>query len=286
MKHFYIVTNSQKDKDLRVTEALRRYLTEKGAVCTIQHGEQLEREYTDIAQIPKEVECVLVLGGDGTLIQAARDVVAREIPLIGVNMGTMGYLAEVEESALYPALDRLMEDRYEIEKRMMLSGQIFCRDGRTYQPELALNDIVIGRRGTLQMIDFKIFVNGEPLYTYGADGIIISTPTGSTGYSLSAGGPIISPKASMMLITPICPHTLNTRSIVLPPEDEIMVELGPGRKRESEYGEISFDGTASCPVSSGDRIVIRCAKQKTNFIKLNKDSFLENLRKKFSEGGK
>ena len=133
-------------------------------------------------------------------------------------------------------------------------------------------------------MEYCIYVNGEHLYTYGADGMIISTPTGSTGYSLSAGGPIISPKASMILITPICPHTLNTRSIILSPEDEITVKIGPGRKHQAEQGEVSFDGAVSYVVSTGDQIRIRCAKEKTNFVKIYKDSFLEILREKMSDG--
>ncbi len=291
MKNFFIVTNNEKDRDLEITLAAQRYLEERGRSCTVQSKEQLKKQCTDIRQIPDNVECVIVLGGDGTLIQAARDVVAREIPLIGVNLGTMGYLAEVEVRDLFPALDALMEDRYAIEERMMLTGRLekgserhrekSCEDA--LQQDLALNDIVISRRGSLRIVEYRIFVNGEHLYTYGADGMIIATPTGSTGYSLSAGGPIISPKATMTLITPICPHTLNTRSIIVPPEDEITVEIGPGRKLQSEYSEVSFDGTVSYPASSGDRIVIRCARKKTKFVRINKDSFLENLRKKFSD---
>lgn len=284
MKHFFIVTNSQKDKNLTVTKSAQNYLLKKGMTCGVQDEEQLELPYTDLARIPENVECVLVLGGDGTLIQAARDVVKREIPLIGVNLGTLGYLAEVEQKNLFSALDALMEDRFEIEKRMMLTGTVTWKGTETQNTELALNDIVICRQGGLRLMEYCIYVNGEHLYTYGADGMIISTPTGSTGYSLSAGGPIISPRASMILITPICPHTLNTRSIILSPEDEIVVEIGPGRKNQPEDGEVSFDGAVSFAVSAGDRICIRCAKEKTNFVKIYKDSFLETLRKKMSDG--
>ncbi len=290
MKHFFIVTNSQKDENLELTKQVQKYLVDKGMTCTIQDEEQLTRKCTDIAAIPENVECILVLGGDGTLIQAARDVVSREIPLIGVNLGTLGYLAEVEEKNIFSALDALMEERYEIENRMMLKGHVEGADGKEFGldehapvSELALNDIVISRRGKLRIVEYRIYVNGEHLYTYGADGMIISTPTGSTGYSMSAGGPIISPKASMILITPICPHTLNTRSIVLSPEDEVVVVIGPGRKLESEYGEVSFDGTVSYQVSSGDRILVSCAKEKTRIVRIHKESFLETLRKKMND---
>lgn len=290
MKHFFVVTNRHKDEDLKLTAQVQEYLVEKGMTCIIQDEEQLAKQCTDIAAIPADVECILVIGGDGTLIQAARDVVSREIPLIGINLGTLGYLAEVEEKNIFSALDSLISGEYEIENRMMLRGHVQGSDGEAFNnhahppvSELALNDIVISRRGSLRIVEYRIYVNGEHLYTYGADGMIISTPTGSTGYSLSAGGPIISPKASMLLITPICPHTLNTRSIVLSKEDEVVVEIGPGRKLESEYGEVSFDGTVSYSVSSGDRILVSCAKEKTSIVRINKESFLETLRKKMSD---
>lgn len=283
MRNFFIVTNGQKDQNAAFTKEVQAYLVKHGAVCQVQSDEQLKSHWTDIDQIPAQAECVIVLGGDGTLIQAARDVVSREVPLIGVNIGTLGFLAEVEEKNTFSALDALLKDRYEIEERMMLSGAVFYNDGRKEQPELALNDIVISRRGTLRIIEYRIFVNGEHLYTYGADGIIVSTPTGSTGYSLSAGGPIISPKASMIEVTPICPHTLNTRSIILPPEDEIVVEIGPARKLELEYVQVSFDGTGPYKISSGDQVRIQTAKERTKFIKINKDSFLETLRRKMSD---
>lgn len=302
MNSFFIVTNNQKDKNLQLTKQVQGYLLARGASCTVQDENQLQAKRTDIAKIPPDVQCVIVLGGDGTLIQAARDVVKRGLPLIGVNLGTLGYLAEVEEQNVYAALDALLADQCEVEERMMLVGTVVTESGEFLIPHSdaylarkesaqeaqtpALNDIVIGRRGTLRIMQYRITVNGEPLYTYDADGIVISTPTGSTGYSLSAGGPIISPKASMILLTPICPHSLNTRSIVVSAEDEVMVEIGPGRKLESEYAEVSFDGAVGVLVSSGDRIIVRCAEQKTKIVKIHKESFLETLRKKMDEGSR
>lgn len=290
MKHFFIVTNRQKDEELVLTRQVQSYLIAHGATCMVQDEAQMEMECTDPAMIPEDTQGMLVLGGDGTLIQAARDVVERELPLIGVNLGTLGYLAEVEEQNLFSSLDALLEDRFEIEQRMMLEGCMYCGshpndgDGRKDTRALALNDIVICRRGPLRILEFRIFVNGEQLYTYGADGMIISTPTGSTGYSLSAGGPIVSPKAELILITPICPHTLNTRSVVVSSEDEVTIEIGPGRRTQTEYCELSFDGTAAVPVATGDRVVVRRAKKKTKIMRIHKESFMETLRNKMNEG--
>lgn len=160
----------------------------------------------------------------------ARDVVHKNIPLFGINLGTLGFLAEVDRQSVYPALQKLMEDDYEVEERMMLKGTVY-RGEEVLGEDIALNDIVIGREGHLRVVSFKNYVNGEYLNSYNADGIIISTPTGSTGYSLSAGGPVVSPGASMMIMTPIAPHTMNTRSIIFPAEDVITVEIGRGAIR-------------------------------------------------------
>ncbi len=235
--------------------------------------------YTDASLIPSDVECIIVLGGDGTLLQAARDVVHRQIPLFGINMGTLGYLAEVNKQAIYPALDQLMMDDYAIEERMMLKGSVYHED-KLVGEDIALNDIVIGREGPLRVIRFMNYVNDEYLNSYNADGIIVSTPTGSTGYSLSAGGPIISPDARLTMITPLAPHTLNTRSIILPAEDVIKVKIGPGRRQAEERGLATFDGDICVPMTTGDRIVIRQSEVSTKIVKLNHLSFVEVLRQK------
>ena len=268
MERFYLITNRAKDPDLTVTDQIRQYLEERGKTCLLcDNSEKGEKyHYTDPAKVPSDIDGILVLGGDGTLLQAAGDVVDLQIPLLGINLGTLGYLAEIDRDTLYPALDHLMADEYTIEHRMMLCGSIY-RDGKLIAEDAALNDIN---------------VNGEFLNSYSADGIIIATPTGSTGYSLSAGGPIISPSASLMLMTPLAPHTLNTRSIVFPAEDVIEVELGPSRDGGIEQGMAYFDGDTRVPMKTGDRIVIKKARRDTLIVKISNISFLETLRKKMA----
>ena len=183
---------------------------------------------------------------DGTLLKAAGDLMEQEIPLLGVNLGTLGYLAEVEIGNIETALDKLLRDEYTREARMMLSGGVF-REGRNVVHDFALNDIVISRCGSLQILHFHIYVNGRFLNGYGADGMIVATPTGSTGYNMSAGGPIVEPGASLLLLTPICPHTLNTRSIVLAPDDEVVIEIPEGRENCVQKVEASFDGSFCRP---------------------------------------
>ncbi len=285
MEKFTIITNSVKDKNRSVTNKIADYLLSHKKECMVLEAEERRENqpyyYTDVSQIPDDMECVIVLGGDGTLLQAARDVVDREIPLFGINLGTLGYLAEIEQHNIYPALDRLMSDRFTIERRMMLSG-VILRNGQEIARDVALNDIVISREGPLRVVRFHNYVNDTFLNTYKADGIIISTPTGSTGYSLSAGGPIISPNASMLLMTPLAPHALNTRSIVFSPEDVITVEVGEGRDGSVEQGMAYFDGAASVPMVTGDKIRISKSKKDTRIIKINNISFLETLRNKMS----
>ena len=285
MDKFYIITNRDKDQNLRFTEEIVQYLKEHGKKCQVQQAERRvegEYHYTDPALIPEDTQCILVLGGDGTLLQAARDVVHREIPMLGINLGTLGFLAEIDKASIYAALDKLFEDDYEIEERMMLTGTVWRGDKITGQ-DVALNDIVISRVGPpLRVIGFNNYVNDGYLNSYNADGIIIATPTGSTGYSLSCGGPIISPNAAMTVMTPIAPHTLNTRSIIFPEDDVITVELGEGRRQIQENGLASFDGDVEVPMSTGDRIVIKKASVSVKILKLNHLSFVEVLRQKMS----
>ncbi len=284
MNIFYIITNHQKDEDLKITKEIQRYLEEHQRICYIQGekgdlGTQKGYGFTNAETIPQDVECVLVLGGDGTLIQGARDIVGKELPIIGFNFGTLGFLTEIEQENMYTALDKLMADEFILESRMMLKGTMY-RDGEAVFSDIALNDIVLNRSGALRIIQYDIYVNGEFLYSCPSDGIIISTPTGSTGYNLSAGGPIVSPSSSMILLTPICPHSLGSRSIVLSADDRVVVKIGPGRRNTEETAVATFDGAQSVDLITGDRVEIMQAKETTKLIKINKKSFVEIMRKK------
>lgn len=283
MDRFYIITNTAKDRELVLTRKIADYLESHGRICRIKDtkGEERSRayHYTDAEQIPDDTECILVLGGDGTLLQAARDTVRKSIPLFGINLGTLGYLAEIGKSGIYPALDHLMEDRCGIEHRIMLNGKVYRR-GTLLKEDIALNDIVISRSGAPRVVRFNNYVNGTYLNSYSADGIIIATPTGSTGYSLSAGGPLISPSASLLLMTPLAPHTLNSRSVIFSPDDTITVEIGQGRDGREERGMASFDGDTNVEMVTGDKIIISRSKKDTQIVKISNISFLEVLREK------
>lgn len=282
MKKFHITTNRQKDPTLAVTGALAEYLEKKGADCTIQTVDRKMGEGYDARKIPVDTECILVLGGDGTLIQAAGAFKDTGIPLYGINLGTLGFLADTDKNGMLEAMDRLLSDDFFQESRMMIQGK-YWKESMEREKCFALNDITIMRKGSLRVLQFNIAVNGEHLYTYKADGILISTPTGSTAYNLSAGGPIVSPTASMMILTPICPHTLNKRSIVLSAEDVISITLeetdGITKGKEAE-AEIVFDGNYAIPMGYADQVDICKAEMSTKLLRTNRLSFLENLRKK------
>ncbi|MCR5670612.1 MAG: NAD(+)/NADH kinase [Butyrivibrio sp.] len=275
MDNFCIVVNRLKDVDLKVTDYITRYLESKGKSCVV--AKELPEDQDSIRKhrsvIPEPCECVIVLGGDGTVLQAAGSVGERNIPLIGVNLGTVGYLAEVERAGIDAALERLISGDYEIEERMMLEGRFGDKK------DCALNDIVITRNNTAA-INYNIYVNDLFLYSYHADGIILSTPTGSTGYNMSAGGPIVEPSGSMILITPVCPHTLNSRSLVLSPQSKITVEIAKGRDNMPQTALASFDGNIMPVMNSGDKIYIERSNMTTRIIRLNRVSFLENIGKK------
>lgn len=285
MDKFYIITNHLKDPQLEQTNLIKNYLEEKGKICYVQDsgklGEGRTYKYTDASRIPSDAECVLVLGGDGTLLQASRDLVDTSLPLLGINMGTLGYLAEIEHQNIKNALDKLIAGEFAIENRMMITGSAFHHTKKLME-DVALNDIVIGRRGRLRVVDFNIFVDDTFLCSYRADGIIISTPTGSTGYSLSAGGPIVAPNASLLLLTAIAPHTLNSRTIVLPDDVRITVELGGSQTLDNEGAEVTFDGDTSVKLNVGNVIQVTKSQRKTRLIKINNTSFVEILRKKMN----
>ena len=255
MKHFLIYTNKHKDKELVTTERIRKYLEAKGQKVTVKLKEadwkqKSIEDFEEAKDIPLDIDCMIVLGGDGTVLEAARETRMLSVPIIGVNLGTVGYMTEIEPANLEEAMDRLIAGDYKKERRMMLNGTVIHSDG-SVEEGWALNDIVISRSGSLQMINYNIYVNGQFLHDYKADGMIVTTPTGSTGYNLSAGGPLIEPKAKLITLTPICPHSLNQRSIILSPEDEIEIEIPMGREGQSQTVEANFDGSSKVVLRTG-----------------------------------
>ncbi len=276
MNRFFIITNKNRDTDLSVTSRIKDYLESNGCFVRGAVADPLENgHYTRKEDVPDNTDCVITVGGDGTLIAAARDTADFDLPILGINLGTLGYLTDVEVDKLEVTLGKILEGSYDIEERMMLCGKVIDGEGVLKAESRALNDIVV-RNTVLKVSDYKLTVNSRFLSSFKADGMIVCTPTGSTAYSMSAGGPIIEPMARMMGITPICPHTLNTRSIVISADNVVEITV------TDEKSNVIFDGHFSVDLKEGDTVNVRPSNHVTRIIRTAQDSFLNVLSKKFS----
>ena len=276
MNNFFIIANKQKDINLEITEQIRHHISRLGAVCNIY--DQYDRDVSSI-DIPEGTQCILVIGGDGTILAAARMLVGSNIPLLGINLGTLGFLADVNLADLSKTLDLLLQDQYQVENRIMLTAEVY-KQGEKAATYIALNDFNINRFGASRVIGLKVDINGSVIDRYRADGVIVCTPTGSTGYNLSAGGPIINPTCKNFVITPICPHSLTARSIVLAKEDIVTVEVEQIRSNIKEEAIISFDGREGPSLFPGDQVKIYKSQEVTPFIKATEVSFVQILKEK------
>ena len=234
------------------------------------------------SNIPQSVDWVVVLGGDGTLLGAARKVCRYGVPLLGVNLGGLGFLTEIPIDRLYPAIEMMLKGQLEVENRFMLETKVL-RGKKEICRFLVLNDVVINNKGVLaRILELNVYINEEFLTTFRADGLIISTPTGSTAYNLSAGGPILHPTLENFILTPICPFTLTNRPIILPDADTICIEMG-----QEDEGKVSltFDGQVGFDLSKEDKVMIYKAKESIKLIKSPDQSYFEILKAKLGWGG-
>ncbi|MDQ7819469.1 MAG: NAD(+)/NADH kinase [Armatimonadota bacterium] len=215
---------------------------------------------------------VVAVGGDGTILRAARLAAAADVPILGVNLGGLGFLSEVSVQELPAVAADLAEGRYSLDERMMLQAEVGGQ-GRL----LALNDVVVSHGGVARVLRLRVWVNGEHLASYPADGVIVATPTGSTAYSLSAGGPVVHPRVEALLITPICPHTFNARAVVVHRDDVVEVEAGSA-------AAVTADGRATVSLEPGQRLRVCRAEQVTRFVRLRRRSFYGILRTKLTWG--
>ena len=279
MKKFVIVTNLHKDPELKISNQIAEYIKVKGgeAINLSGFSPEVKRfEELDYKKIPEDTECIIVLGGDGTMIRVVRKTRLLDLPVIGINLGTLGYLCELDRENMYQAIDKIMDDQQMIENRLMIK----CYPKGSDKGRTALNDIVVHTAGVLAILRLNVYVNGQFLATYDGDGVIISTPTGSTGYNLSAGGPIVEPGANILALTPINAHNLNSKGIILRADDIIEVELVPRRSNKEDIAHVSCDGDLFATIKAGERFIIERAVHTIKICKVNKQSFLETMRKK------
>lgn len=285
MKQVYMIVNTLKDKDLTFAYEVIDWL--KGQEVEVFLDNDIH-EYYEIDDIyiksEKELDTVdfaIVLGGDGTIIHSARRLAQHGLPILGINLGSLGFLAEIEQSGWKDCLSLVLEGKYEVQDRMMLEAKTFNNvDGTSSNRSFALNDVVISRMALSRMVGFSLFVNDAFVGYYSADGVIVSTPTGSTAYNLSAGGPILAPNGETMVITPICPHSLTARSIVLSSEDVIRITFEHNRRLWGNDLMLTADGQEGLKLTSNSEIIIKKSDLKTRLIKLEGHNFYKVLRHK------
>lgn len=272
MKRFFLIANLAKEFVPETRAYIRECLEKRGAECRFltlaQHNKY--GKHTPSELVSEDTECVITIGGDGTLIQAARDLAGRNIPLLGVNRGHLGFLNQISsQDEIEEAIASLIENRFELERRMMIRGTVFHQGKPVFQ-DIALNEIAVTSRVPLRVLRYQVSVNDEYLNHYSADGVLVATPTGSTAYNLSAGGPVMAPAGRMMALTPVCPHSLNARSIVLAAEDRIQIGV-------LSSGRVSFDGDSWADLEMGDCLIAERSALETVMIRRKKQSFMQNL---------
>jgi NAD+ kinase len=277
-----IIPNLQKASSLEVAQGLIKWLEDKGSKVLLNEITASEVERPELAQRPSEIyknsDFIIVLGGDGTLLSVARQVLWQQTPILGINLGHLGFLTELEQENMYEGLEKIRNGDYRVEERMMLEA-VLVKNNMITDNFWALNDIVISKGSFSRIIQLKTYINQSYIETYSADGIIISSPTGSTAYSLSAGGPILSPDVGAMVITPISPHTMSSRSIVISENEEVKVEV-VGDKNDVM---LTIDGQQGYRLNAGDLIIVRKSEFSANMIKLKDKDFYDVLRTKLNE---
>ncbi len=277
-----IIPNMDKDNKLTLTENITKWLLDANNEVLLNYGIASRIGKPEIGFKNEEIfsiaDLIIVLGGDGTLLNIARQSASYDVPLFGINLGHLGFLTEVEAEDMYSALEKIISKEYKIEKRMMLEA-IVEKDGIQLEKSIALNDVGITKGPFSRIISLGIYINNSFVDLYSADGVVISSPTGSTAYSLSAGGPIVGPDLKVLIITPICPHTLHSRSIVVSNEDIVKIEVCQNNTEVM----LTLDGQQGYKVKSGDVVTVRQSQYFTSLVKLKDRSFFQVLRQKMSE---
>jgi NAD+ kinase len=279
-----IVGNREKEGARALLPALVRWIRDRERDCVLERG--LARGIRGVgASLPlrsliSRADAILVLGGDGTFLSAAREAARSDVPILGVNLGGLGFLTETAEENLYPALERLFDGDVALDSRMMVEARVAARGGAAWTG-CGLNDVVIHQSDVSRMVRLAIRIGPTSIGTLAADGLIVATPTGSTAYSLSAGGPIIRPTIEALLATPVCPHSLAFRPLLVGAGETLRIRVEQATSR----ARLTIDGQISRPLSAGDVIQVRRAKSRVRLISLKPESFYEVLREKLAWAG-
>ena len=281
MKRIGIISKTGRTEPVEMLRALLPWLKERGAevFVDLEVAPSLGIEGYPRSQIPELSEMVIVLGGDGTMLSVARLVCEKGVPILGVNLGGLGFITEVHVAGIYEAMEEIFSGKYVVEERLMLSASV-QRHSEQIAEYTVLNDVVINKGAVARIIDLETYVDKNYVTIFRADGLIVSTPTGSTAYCLSAGGPILFPTTDCIAITPICPHTLTNRPIVLP--DNVLVEISLKSGAEDVF--LTLDGQVGFSLRQDDVVVITKSPFKTKLIIPHERDFFQVLRTKLGWG--
>jgi NAD+ kinase len=281
-RHLGIVGNRGKEGVRALLPPLVRWVRAQGRRVTLEkslaRGIRGVGAGVSLESLVRRADAILVLGGDGTMLHAARAASEAGVPILGVNLGGLGFLTETGEESLYPALARLLKGKVELERRMMVEAIVRTAGSKSVWTEIGLNDAVIHPSERSRVIAMDLRIGAQEIGTLVGDGLIVASPTGSTAYSLSAGGPIVRPTAEGLLATPICPHTVTWRPLLLGADETIRLKLRPGHPRAS----ITIDGQVARRLTPEDEITIRRARRRASLIVMERDSFYETLRTKLA----
>lgn len=270
-----ILANGEIKKNKKYMKRISDFFTDQNIMCYVANTEQDNFGNYIFTGILPETKLLIALGGDGTMLQASSNASKMNIPLLGFNTGTLGFLSENKVSKLEETLTKLCNKECFIEERMMIKAF-----KETKYIESALNDIVITREGFSRIVSMKTIVGNTTLNEYRGDGLVISTPTGSTGYNLSLGGPLVSPKASNIILTPIACHTLLSRPIILDANEEIDICILKSRKTQEKEAILTVDGRRNIDLHAGDTIRIKASNNKVKLLKMERNNFFEICNKK------
>ncbi|MBW1916493.1 MAG: NAD(+)/NADH kinase [Deltaproteobacteria bacterium] len=270
-----IITKKHKSDAYQAGKEFKDWLTAKGVKAALFENEPEPQ----IPNLPAGTEMIVVMGGDGTLLSAARHYGQQGIPILGVNVGGLGFITEIALRELYPVIEQILGHDFVIEKRMLLAATVI-RGGKKLEQQCVLNDVVINKGALARIVELDTFIDDEYLTTYRADGLIVSTPTGSTAYTLAAGGPIVYPTLKTITLIPICPFTLTNRPIILP--DSVTITVAMDAKSRDVY--LTFDGQIGLALQPQDRVEIRKAAKSIRLVKSPSKSYFEILRTKLRWG--
>ncbi len=279
MKTVALTSNPRKDENYGIARKVCEYLKDHFHLICDEKMNITEAERVSVDEIRERADIMIVIGGDGTILRFCRLLCKKETPVLGINMGRLGFLAEVEVEDLQRGMQALIDGNYKIEKRAMLYGSI-SRDGRIVDKFNALNDIVVSCSSFKRMVNTRIRIDGVLAGSYASDGVIAATPTGSTAYSLSAGGPIVDSSLDVTVLTPICPHTLSSRSIIVPTYKPIEIDVW---SKSSKGLLLTVDGQEGFYLQNDDTIRICRSRYKSNLIKIDERNFYDILKNKISE---